>query len=492
MTYSGLISLAIGLASVFTGMIFTLIVTRKLTPEEFGVWSIIGSMISYFLIVEPLITYWSTRQIARGEQIGKTSLLSGMIFSSGILPAYLTLAYFAYSTNHYFSSMVLASILLPLTLISMIIESVNLGYKPHMVSYGLLIFDSLKIPVGFILVSLLGMGIDGAIIATIAAYLAKIALQIYFARPRLAGKFDKGVLFRWIKLSWIPLYSRISGVLWSLDVMVYSIITGSVIGVAYYAASVTIAQIIGNAGLLSQALYPKLLANGSHKHVTKNLNRLMYFAILLLTVSTVFAKPALFALNPSYSSATLIAVIFAWRTFFYVLTSTFYQILQGIETTDLENNPKFSQIKKSKLFFVPTLQNIHYGIYIVVLSVTIFILHSYGMAEISMVTLWVTITLILQIPIFIYTGIILRRNIPFTVSIINMAKYVGGACAFTVVFLLTSPFFLHFEIKIYDFLPSLIVEFLICSGTFFVVTYIIDKNTRILFKSILKEFIGNK
>ncbi|MEO9277729.1 MAG: hypothetical protein ABI340_08155 [Nitrososphaera sp.] len=491
-TYSGLIALAIGLTSVFTGILFTLIVTRKLTPEEFGIWSIIGSMISYFLVVEPLITYWSTRQIARGEQVGKTSLLTSIIFSLGILPGYVALAYFVYGTNHYFSSMILASILLPLSLISLVIEGVNLGYKPHIISYGLLIFESLKIPVGLILVFFLGMGINGAIIATIAAFLAKIALQIYLARSRLTGKFIKDVVIRWMKLSWVPFYSRISGVWWSLDVMVYSIITGSVIGVAYYAASLTVSQIIGHAGLISQALYPKLLANGTHEHVKENFNRLMYFAILFLTVSTVFAKPALFALNPAYASGALIAIIFAWRTFFYVLTSTFYQILQGIDTTDLEKNLKFAQIKKSKLFVVPTLQNIHYGTYIVVLSITLFILHSYGMKEISMVTWWVTIALILQIPFLIYSGIILRKNIPFSVSITNMIKYGGGACSFVVVYLLTSPFLLHYEIKFYDFLPSLIIELLICVGAFFIVTYLIDKNTRILFKSILKEFIGNK
>jgi len=446
-------------------------------------------MISYFLISEPLITYWSTRQIARGEKVGKTSFLSSIIFSFGALPGYIALAFFVYGTNHYISSMILGSILLPLSLVSQVIEGVNLGYKPHITSYGLLIFESLKIPVGLILVFFLGMGINGAIIATIAAFLAKIVLQIYFARSRLKGKFEISTLTRWIKLSWLPLYYRFSGILWSLDVMVYSIITGSVIGVAYYAASLTVSQIIGHAGLISQALYPKLLAYGSHDHVKENFNRLIYFAILFLTVSTIFAKPALFALNPAYASGSIIAIIFACRTFFYVITSTFYQILQGIDTTDVGENVKFSKIVKSKLFVVPTLQNIHYSMYIVILSVTLVQLHSSRISEVSLVTWWVTIALILQIPFLIYAGVLLRRSIHFTISITLVIKYVVGACAFILVFLSTSPFLLHYESKIYDFLPSLIIEFLLCIGAYFAVTYLIDKNIRNLFKSILKEFI---
>jgi len=49
-TYSGLIAFVIGLLSVGTGLVFTLIITRRLAPEEFGTWALIGTMISYFLI----------------------------------------------------------------------------------------------------------------------------------------------------------------------------------------------------------------------------------------------------------------------------------------------------------------------------------------------------------------------------------------------------------------------------------------------------------
>lgn len=488
-TYSGLIALAAGMISVFTGIIFTLIVTRKLSPTEFGIWSIIGSMISYFLIVEPLITYWSTRQIARGEQIGKTSLISSAVFSMGVLPGYIALAFLVYGTNSYINSIILGSILLPLTFISQVMEGVNLGHKPHATSYALLIFESSKIPVGLALVYFLGMGINGAILATIAAFIAKIIVQTYFVRSRLQGKFSLSVLIHWIKLSWIPLYSRISGVIWSLDVMVYSIITGSVIGVAYYAASLTTAQIIGHAGLISQALYPKLLANGSSDHIKENFNRLLYFAILFLTISVVFAKPALFALNPAYVPSAIIAMIFAGRTFFYVITSTFYQILLGMETIDVEKNNKFSKIMKSKLFSIPTLQNIHYSIYLTIVTITIFLLHSYGASEITLVTWWVVIAFILQIPFLIYSGILIRRQINFTFSIIHIIKYGSAAGVLIVVYLLTSPFLLHYEPKIYDFLPSLLIELLICAGAYFAITFVIDNNTRILFKSILKEFI---
>jgi len=58
-TYSGLIAFVIGLVSVFTGLAFVLIVTRRLSPEEFGTWALLGTIIGYLLISERIISYWT-------------------------------------------------------------------------------------------------------------------------------------------------------------------------------------------------------------------------------------------------------------------------------------------------------------------------------------------------------------------------------------------------------------------------------------------------
>ena len=89
-TYSGLIGLVIGLCTVVTGIIFILIVTRSFTPEELGNWGLIGGLISYVIIIEPMISYWSTREIARDIESGKTA-----VFSSGIFSIFGILAFLA-------------------------------------------------------------------------------------------------------------------------------------------------------------------------------------------------------------------------------------------------------------------------------------------------------------------------------------------------------------------------------------------------------------
>ena len=80
-TYSGLISFGTVLIMVITGLIFTLIVSRRLTTEEFATWGLMGSLIVVVMILHPISSYWATRQVARGEKVAVTAIGSNLIFA---------------------------------------------------------------------------------------------------------------------------------------------------------------------------------------------------------------------------------------------------------------------------------------------------------------------------------------------------------------------------------------------------------------------------
>ena len=75
--YSGLISLIVGFLGTFLGMIFLLIVTRTVSPLEFGTWGLISGLLLYAGVVEPIISVWVLREVARGTESGKTAIISG-------------------------------------------------------------------------------------------------------------------------------------------------------------------------------------------------------------------------------------------------------------------------------------------------------------------------------------------------------------------------------------------------------------------------------
>jgi len=492
-TYSGLLAFVVGLISVFTGLFFVLMVTRRLSPEEFGTWALMGTTIGYFLISERIISFWSTRQIARNEDVGRTSLTSSIVFSIGAVPFYLaTIFGIAQTSNAQLEPMILGALLLPVIFVSLSLESINIGHKPQVVSYGLLLFEILKIPIGLGLVVILDLGIEGAIIAILLAYIGKIILQLYFARPKIKGRLQKSHLIRWLKLSWLPAYSHISKLIQSVDVLLYILITGSVLGVAYYTAALTIAKVVEHSLKVSTALYPKLIAKGNYDHIRENFTLLLYFTIPLLGIAVIFSKPGLFALNPAYEPAFFIAIILSFRWFFLILRAVLDQVLRGIDTVDVEKNVKFKQLLKSNLFLVDTTINIQYGIQIALVAGLLLILNTYGLSEIELVSWWALALLITEIPFFIYRLIRIRKFVKFSFPIKQAAKYSGATFAFIGIFLLTSDSIIQYKISIYDFLPGLILQLAICIGTYLGITYLIDKKTQILFKGIANEIFTKK
>ena len=79
-TYSGLISFFIGLVGVVTGLILILIITRTLTSEEYGTWSLILGLIAYGLVAEQIFSFWAYREMARGLDSAKTAILFNGFF----------------------------------------------------------------------------------------------------------------------------------------------------------------------------------------------------------------------------------------------------------------------------------------------------------------------------------------------------------------------------------------------------------------------------
>ena len=487
-TYSGLIAFVVGIIGVFTGLIFVLMVTRRLSPEEFGTWALIGNIVTYFVISDFIISYWSTRQIARNEQVGKTAILSSAFFSLGVIPIYLIyVLLITEKSSANLEIMLFGAILIPIFFVSQSLTAINLGHKPHATSYSMVLFETLKIPFGLFLVVILELGVQGAIFAVFFAYVGKILVQFYFAKPKLVYTFKLEVLKRWLRMSWIPFNLNIPRYIQMIDVVLYSIITGSVLGIAFYQAAITVAGIITHSTSISQALYPKLLAEKNYQGILKNLTHVMFFAIPLLGISLIFSKAALFALNPSYQDAWLIVILISFKMFVYILKGVPGATLVGIDQVDTEKNPTFSRLMASNLFKVPTILSIFNAIYLGTLIVVLILLQNSNGNELEFVTWWALIGLIIEIPSTIVLWIKFKKHSKFSFPFKNTSKYIGATLVFMVIFYFTSPFIITYEESIYKFLPALILQLSICVGIYFVITYTIDNEVKILFKSIFHE-----
>ena len=194
-TYSGLISLSGGIIAVIASMVFTVLVTRKLLPEEYGAWGVISGVLMYVVLIGTITSFWTTREISRGRYVGKTQIIGTSFLSVIGVIAYLLISFFLdYQTEVKIEHLLLASILIPTNLFVGALQAINLGKHPQVVSYGNLAFGISQIPNGIIFVYFLDMGINGVILAVIISQIISILVLTFFAKDYLVGNFQYNIL----------------------------------------------------------------------------------------------------------------------------------------------------------------------------------------------------------------------------------------------------------------------------------------------------------
>jgi len=490
-TYSGLISLVFGLGSIILGLAFMLIVTRTLGLVEYGTWGLITGLIVYAVIIEPIFSFWAIRETARSIPSGKTSIVSTSFFSIvGIIVYFIAVYLVGLKTDADLDVLLFGFILVPLIFLNKMLTAINIGWKPHVAMVGTFIFSVTEVVLALLLVYFLNMGIWGVILTISGGYIISNFVLFVYARNKIKNKLNFKFLRKWLKLFWLPLYPAMGISILLFDVTIFSVITGSVIGLAFWIAATAISKLVENSSLISGAVYPKLLQEDNYKYLGENLTQLFYFAILFTGLSIVFAKPGLFVLNPQYEVAVPIAIILSIKVFFFTIASIFLTILSGIEKVDLNEKSTFRDYIKSKLFRVPTILLVQSIIYIIVLTIGLVLLQS-QVTQMELLIYWAVLALIIQIPFTLYSYILIRRNFTFTINLKSIFKYFLTAIGVYGIIYFYIENNLLYTNNIFEFLPQVLLFIVLAVSGYILVTYLIDVRIKNLVKAIIKE-IKNK
>ena len=487
-TYSGLFAFAIRLFSIVTGTIFTLIITRQLSPEEFGTWGVINGIMIYALIVNPIINYWVTREIARGENTGNTAMVSTGMFSIVGMIVYVIAAYvIGITSNAELEILLFATFLVPVIFVYNSLSAIILGFKPQVRSYGLFVFEITKIPLALIFIYYLEMDVKGAILATLLAYVVSAIVLAFFARNHLRTHFQKKYFVKWMRMFWLPTYRTLPSSLAMSDVTVFTIITGSVVGVAYYTAAKTIGMLVNHVRALSTGLYPKLLESEKQEFLQENLIKLFYFAFPLTAFSIIFSKPGLFILNPIYIVATTFVIFISLRMFLKTLNQVFFEAMTGLEKIDKNQHASFKEYTRSKLVWIPTFDLIRHGVYIGILAILLLFVTSGTDSILDLVLYWTIVGFIVEIPLTIYIIHITKKSFSLKVDKMSTMKYLlVSFVVFGTIGIIMEENLIYQE-SIFKFFPNLLMYVIVSIVGYFGITYFIDVKTKILFNAIWKE-----
>lgn len=482
--YTGLTAYVTSLLTTFTGLLFTLLITRRLTPDELGVWRYIGSLIAYFVIPPGLVAYWTTRLTAQGKQVLSTSLLIATISAVITTPVFMTLSKaFSEQVNAHYSLFMMAAIEIPLISVYMILESALTARRPERVYYSIMMQELVKLPVAIAFVLVFRLGVLGAILAAVVGFGIRVLTSFFLAKEIGFGRPEWGVASQILRHIWLPLYSGLPNALGELQFIAVVLILGSSEVLGYVSAVLLVGSVVALAGNLSSGLYPKLLQSQSSTAVETSLKMVLMIAIPSSVGGIILSEHILNLLRPDYRMVAPALAIALPSTILYLINNILDATLIGQERADFDNSSDFKKLIKSWLFLVPTINIVHSIAYIVSLALVLLYFSKSGI--LTIVIIWFVIHFSISIPFLVYKIKVSNQSSIFRRILLPVTKYILSAMMMGGVIFIFRP--ANIPSQIFFSFPLLLPVIIAGIITYFGILYIIDEE----FRSLARLIVSN-
>ncbi len=440
--YSGFIIFTSQVLGIITGLIYTLLLTRNMTTSQFGIWTNIFDYTGYFLLFSGMLPFWATRFMARGKAgTVKTGVLAQLFIALISVVIYLPVIVLisrAIGTEAYLLIYLITGLYILNTYMISIFESVLTAMKPHVIGYGFLIEEIVKVIVALVLILGFRQLFLGAILSLVISVLVQISYYMRLLADEFKQKINWSYLKEWLKGSTAFAYSSIGGQLVAFA-LILLFLYGGATDRAYYQAALSFTTIVGYSSSLAFAMYPKLLAKCCpDDQVRTSLRTVLMLAIPLATITMVMSISFLSVLNISYSVAWPVLVALTANTFVGVIISFYSSLIMGREGFDAEGKISLRKLVGSKIFGVFSLGYIQaaFALPLIYLVLTHVRLAGTPQAAVDIIV----ILTVIQFSAFIGLYWSWRRSIRLPVAWKSIVKYVLASIFMGVVlFLLPTP-----------------------------------------------------
>jgi hypothetical protein len=487
--FVGLISLVANVIGALAGLAFIILVVRRLSPDDVGIWQWINRIISYALIPAFILNFWVGRFVARDHTNSRTALvLSGILSVPALLVYLLLIPIIAGAVEAPTFVLLIAAAFIPLHYLNTTMNSIAGGIQPQNVGYASISFESVKVILAFILVFTLQLALMGAIFSVQIAVAVQVFILIILMRKHLHGGLRKDVAKQWFSYSWLSGYLSQSTVLLIFDAAIVVALVGPQAGalvLAYFTVAIVISSLVRLAGSLATGLYPKLLTGGKTTDIEVVLNLALLFGIPMLIGTMVLARPLTYLYGPLYVVVETMTRIFLISTFLDVMSDISDFILLGTVDVD-KTKPNFKELVKSRLFLLPSINLAMGACYLVtlylVLSASI-LGASLGPVEIGI--LWAVSLVCVKLPFVLYKLWFSKRVMRFRIPYKPIARYLVAAAIMGIVLISCLQFVVYVP-SIYQFFVYPLMLVGIGAVTYLSVLFLIDKEFRRLVRTILR------
>jgi O-antigen/teichoic acid export membrane protein len=485
---TGLVVFSARIGSIFTGLVFLLLMTRTLSTQQFGLWEVILDVVTFASYPSGLLVYWATRDIARGQMKGKTALGINFALSAVGIAIYVVLSFFTAGTvGADWTTFLLAILLVPIGYWNQAGNAIVSGYNPVVGGYAVIASEACKLLIALPALLVFHAGIDGVILALMAANLAQAATSTYLCSEALRLPFDLDSGKKWMTRSWLTSLTSIPYVVGIADTYVASLAAGGTTLVGHYQAAFAVATLAGYSSYLAVALYPLLLRGGASEELPSiTLDLSLLFGIPMAVGAAALAKPILFVLKQgTYLDGTTALMILAFAALVTAVASLLDQTLSGRVTVDADDSARFTHYLHSDLFFVFLVNFGSTVTYIVSVFLIVLAGKGQGTNLAPTLDLWAVAQLVVYAVFLMVRIPRVRRGGKFSLRP-SFLKYVAGSIIMGA-FLVAAGSFLSYGARSFEFGEEVAAIALVGAAIYFGFVFVTDGGFRRLTRRLLKS-----
>lgn len=364
---------------------FSVIVIRRLKPDEYGLWVTALGVYGALLAVPRLWNLWATRQYARErsrEAVG-TALYLELLYTPVVATTMVAIGFF-FATRvgadpSFF--LLIALLMAPIDLLLIFYRGMLGVVKPEVIGYSSMIYETLRLPLAYVLIAWLGLGLQGLVLVVALSSLVSLG---YLAMASTKLKLPLGVgaarnlLVKWFKASYVPVLSVVAGASSSLDRPLLSILAGSTQPTAYLGVVNTPKSLLmrssASAGL---SVYARALRGLSRQEVEEGVRILLLLNLGLASVLVAFSRPILSLYNPVYVDGWPLLVITSVESLFLSVWGYFRLVSEGADRSDYHPDDE-DAFYRGPLLVLPGLYLIRSVVVLVTASASVMALAAWG------------------------------------------------------------------------------------------------------------------
>lgn len=351
--YSSIINYSYIIYHAIASLMFSIIVIRRLLPEEYGLFSYTIAFIGFFVPFNSLWNFWSFRFYARRKY--KLSFVAFTLTIIYCIIGFLMIYSLLFLSFQEYLYGIVAGLIFVGQSLYLYFQSILYAKRPYLIGYINIVGETFRVVSAYIFVIILNLRVIGALTSLVVFFLSNNLLALYFL-ARISGlprpifnKDDLRVLF---KNAYIPFLQIINQqVKISIERLFTTIFTGSTLFSAYLGVSYISRSFIRGRDSFTRSLSSRLLRGGSRNDVEDVLRILVIITFLVGGGFIVYSRMVLSIFRREYLDAQILLILYTIGALIDVFASFFSSISLALEKADLRASG--GGLKKTVLFRNP-------------------------------------------------------------------------------------------------------------------------------------------